>query len=85
MAKWASRSIFNSLKALCKAIIESLENDHDGAGILIKKIIKETRDFQAPDYACPTMKAVYQKLHDLSDDIFLHIAKENSVLFKRYE
>ncbi len=68
-----------------KAIIESLENDHDGAGVLIKKIIKETQDFQAPDYACPTMKAVYQKLHDLSDDIFLHIAKENSVLFKRYE
>lgn len=68
-----------------KAIIAALENDHDGAGVLIKKIIHETHDFQTPDYACPTMKAVYQKLHDLSDDIFLHIAKENSVLFKRYE
>jgi len=67
-----------------KAIINKLENDHDSAGILIKQIIKETHDFQTPDYACPTMKAVYQKLHDLSDDIFLHIAKENSVLFKRY-
>jgi regulator of cell morphogenesis and NO signaling len=46
--------------------------------------MKETDDFTPPEYACPTMKAVYAKLHELADDIFLHVAKENSVLFKRY-
>ena len=31
------------------------------------------------------MTAAYSKLHELADDLFLHITKENSVLFKRYE
>lgn len=64
--------------------ILELESEHDGAGEIIKRIIKETDDFTPPEYACPTMRAVYSKLHELADDIFLHIAKENSVLFKRY-
>ena len=36
-------------------------------------------------YAGSTFKAVYSKRHELMEDIFLHIEKENSVLFKRYE
>lgn len=68
-----------------RTLIRELEGEHDGAGQIIKRIIRETDDFTPPNYACPTMKAVYKKLHELADDIFLHIAKENSVLFKRYE
>jgi len=68
-----------------RSLIRQLEDEHEAAGQIIKRIIKETDDFTPPEYACPTMKAVYQKLHELVDDIFLHIAKENSVLFKRYE
>lgn len=68
-----------------RSLIRQLEDEHEAAGLIIKRIIKETDDFTPPEYACPTMKAVYQKLHELVDDIFLHIAKENSVLFKRYE
>jgi len=68
-----------------RSLIKELENEHEGAGQIIKRIIRETEDFKLPDYACPTFKAVYVKLHELVDDIFLHIAKENSVLFKRYE
>ena len=67
-----------------RSIILELEDEHDGAGEIIKYLMKETDDFTPPAYACPTMKAVYAKLHELADDIFLHIAKENSVLFKRY-
>lgn len=68
-----------------RALIKVLEEEHEVAGQIIKLIIKETEDFKLPDYACPTMKVTYAKLHELVDDIFLHIAKENSVLFKRYE
>lgn len=64
-------------------IIE-LEGDHDGAGDIIKYLIKETNDFTPPEFACPTMNVAYAKLHELADDLFLHIVKENSVLFKRY-
>jgi regulator of cell morphogenesis and NO signaling len=67
-----------------RSIILELEGEHDGAGEIIKHLMKETDDFTPPEYACPTMKAVYAKLHELADDIFLHVAKENSVLFKRY-
>jgi regulator of cell morphogenesis and NO signaling len=67
-----------------RSIILELEDEHDGAGEIIKYLMKETNDFTPPEYACPTMRAVYAKLHELADDIFLHIAKENSVLFKRY-
>jgi len=72
-------------RAAIRSLLLKLESEHDGAGGIIKKIIRDTDDFTPPDYACPTMKAVYRKLHELADDIFLHIAKENSVLFKRYE
>ena len=44
-----------------------------------------TNNFTPPEYACPTFKATYAKMHELIDDIFLHIAKENSVLFPRFE
>ena len=72
-------------RAAIKALIQQLEEEHDAAGVIIKRLIRETDDFTPPDYACPTMRAAYLKLHELADDIFLHIAKENSVLFKRYE
>lgn len=72
-------------RAAIHSLIIELEAEHEGAGQIIKRIIKETNDFTPPEYACSTMKAVYLKLHELVDDIFLHIAKENSVLFKRYE
>lgn len=67
-----------------KSLIAELEDEHDAAGQLIKQIIELTGHFTPPDYACPTVKVVYAKLHELVDDVFLHIAKENSVLFKRY-
>lgn len=72
-------------QAAIRSLILQLEGEHEGAGEIIKRLIKETDDFTPPEYACPTMKAVYKKLHELADDIFLHIAKENSVLFKRYK
>lgn len=70
--------------AAIRSLISELEGEHDGAGKIIKGLIQVTNDFNPPEYACPTVKDVYQKLHELVDDVFLHIAKENSVLFKRY-
>ncbi len=72
-------------EAAIRSLILQLEDEHEGAGRIIKRLIKETGDFTPPEYACPTMKAVYLKLHELADDVFLHIAKENNVLFKRYK
>ena len=72
-------------RAAIQSLINELVGEHDGAGKIIKRLIKETNDFIPPEYSCHTVEAVYQKLHELVDDVFLHIAKENSVLFKRYQ
>ncbi|MGI6112720.1 MAG: DUF542 domain-containing protein [Mahellales bacterium] len=68
-----------------RTLILQLEGEHETAGQIIKRLIKETDDFTPPEYACSTMQAMYLKLHELADDIFLHVAKENGVLFKRYK
>ncbi|MGE4454740.1 MAG: DUF542 domain-containing protein [Sphaerochaeta sp.] len=62
-----------------------LEADHEAAGTLIKRLISETHDFTAPADGCPTYRATYALLKQLVQDIFLHIFKENSILFPAYE
>jgi len=70
-------------RAVIRSLIEDLEGEHEGTGQIVKRLISETDDFTPPEYACTTMRAVYTKYYELADDIFLHISKENSVLFKR--
>lgn len=63
-------------------LIESLEAEHDGAGNILKEMEEITRDFTVPEGACTTFKLVYHKLSELEKDLFIHIHKENSILFK---
>lgn len=62
--------------------IEGLEAEHDGAGDVLKEMESLTNDFTAPQGACTTFKLVYTKLNELEKDLFNHIHKENSILFK---
>jgi len=62
--------------------IEELEAEHDGAGNILKEMEGLTRDFTAPKGACTTFKLTYHKLNELEKDLFVHIHKENSILFK---
>ena len=67
------------------AKVRALEADHVGAGDLIKELQKATNDFTPPNDVCPTYVAAYALLKQLVEDIFLHIYKENSILFPKYE
>lgn len=67
------------------AKVEALEADHEAAGALIKALIQATNDFTAPSDSCPTYAATYALLKRLVEDVFLHIYKENSILFPLYE
>lgn len=67
------------------AKVEALEADHSAAGELIKAIEHATHNFTAPEDVCPTYRAAYALLKQLIEDIFLHIFKENSILFPRHE
>lgn len=62
--------------------ITQLEAEHEGAGDILKEMEGLTNDFTAPEGACTTFKLVYHKLNELEKDLFVHIHKENSILFK---
>lgn len=64
--------------------IKSFTDEHDAAGDILKELAKITDDYKIPEWACTTFKLVYLKMHDLEKDLFVHIHKENNILFKRF-
>ncbi|MGN0194422.1 MAG: DUF542 domain-containing protein [Pseudoramibacter sp.] len=67
------------------AYVKELEDEHTAAGDIIKAIEEETHQFTLPDDACNTYKYTFQVMQQLFKDIFIHIFKENSVLFPEYD
>jgi len=68
-------------KVAIEKFIKETEDEHDAAGDILKELEVITRDFTAPEGTCTTFKLVYDKLHGLEKDLFIHIYLENSVLF----
>ena len=75
----------NSEADLDKAIniINQLQDEHTGAGDILKELRKVTNDFKAPSDGCNTYKLTYAKLEEMESDIFQHIHLENNILFPR--
>jgi regulator of cell morphogenesis and NO signaling len=63
--------------------IAVMEREHDGAGGALARIRELTRDFQAPEYACATYRAMLEGLKALEADLHTHIHLENNILFPR--
>lgn len=63
--------------------IQMMEAEHESAGQALAKIRAITRDFEIPDYACVTYRALIGGLQELEQDLHLHIHLENNVLFPR--
>lgn len=59
-----------------------IENEHTGAGHILQDLYRETNGYKTPEWACTTFRLVYKKLDALEKDLFVHIHKENSILFK---
>lgn len=64
--------------------IKSIVQEHEAAGDILKELAEITDDYSAPQWACASFKLVYLKMHELEKDLFVHIHKENNILFKRY-
>lgn len=75
----------NSEVDLDKAIniINQLQDEHTGAGDILKELRKVTNDFKAPSDGCNTYKLTYAKLEEMESDIFQHIHLESNILFPR--
>ena len=65
-------------------LVQQLEDEHTGAGDVIKEIQQLTNNFTPPEDACPTFRHTYATMEALFDDIFIHIFKENSIAFPEY-
>lgn len=62
--------------------IKETEEEHDGAGALLKKLDEVTEGYTVPDGGCRTFELLYSHLKELTMDIHKHVHLENSVLFK---
>jgi regulator of cell morphogenesis and NO signaling len=65
-------------------IIDEIEQEHTGAGDIIKELREITDHYNTPKDACGTFELTYKKLLELEVDLFQHIHLENNILFKNF-
>lgn len=63
--------------------VRMMEHEHDDAGRALSNIRAITHDFEVPDYACVTFRALMAGLEAFEKDLHLHIHLENNILFPR--
>lgn len=64
-------------------VIKDLEDEHTGAGDILKELRIVTDDYKIPEDTCETFELTYKKLQEMESDIFQHIHLENNILFPR--
>ncbi len=63
--------------------IRMMEAEHESSGQALAQIRTITRNFEIPDYACVTYRALMNGFAELEQDLHLHIHLENNILFPR--
>ena len=63
--------------------ISAMEHEHALAGNLVKHVRSLTNNYTPPDFACPTYRITFKKLHEFDNDLMRHIHLENNILFER--
>lgn len=71
------------LYARLTAELEELEQEHDGAGNMLRKMREITNDYVCPPGACKTYQLTFKKLAELEEDTHMHVHMENNILFPR--
>lgn len=68
---------------LASETLDSLEDDHERAGNLMKRLRELTNGFQPPADACATYRAAFALLGEFEADLHRHVHLENNILFPR--
>lgn len=63
--------------------INVMEREHTEAGDALARMRELTQNYQLPEYACTTVRALYEGLQALEADLHVHIHLENNILFPR--
>ncbi|MEZ5308078.1 MAG: iron-sulfur cluster repair di-iron protein [Pyrinomonadaceae bacterium] len=61
--------------------VAMMSKEHDNAGDLLRRIRRLADEFEPPENACLSFRALYARLADLEADLHMHIHKENNILF----
>jgi len=76
-----SKEMVNSLREE----LDLMEDDHEGAGDIMKEIRELSNNFTPPADACATYRILYQNLAGFEEDLHKHVHLENNILFKKAE
>ncbi len=63
--------------------IKMMEEEHEVAGEIMRKIAKLSNNYTPPEGACNTYRAFYAKLDEFEQDLHQHIHLENNILFPK--
>jgi len=63
--------------------VRVMTSEHEAAGEQLRQIRELSDDFQPPDWACATYRALLEALEGLEKDLFRHIHLENNILFPK--
>lgn len=63
--------------------IHMMEEEHEEAGDILKRISELSQGFTPPQGACNTYRAFYAKLAEFEQDLHQHIHLENNILFPK--
>lgn len=63
--------------------IRMMEHEHETVGEIFKTIARLTNNYNPPEEACNTFKALYASLDEFEKDLHLHIHLENNILFPK--
>ena len=63
--------------------IHVMNIEHENAGDIFKKIAELSNNYQPPEWACNTYRALYAKLEEFEEDLHQHIHLENNILFPK--
>ena len=63
--------------------IKMMEEEHEEAGEILRKISKLSNNYTPPQGACNTYRAFYAKLDEFEQDLHQHIHLENNILFPK--
>lgn len=71
-------------RAAIRQNLADRQEEHQEILAILQETKEMTASFTPPDYACPTMQAVYTKLEQLAEDLGIHLEAEEIILRGRY-
>lgn len=86
------RVLFPALRALSTgrstgldpaAPIRVMSREHDDAGDALRRMRELAHDYEVPEGACNTFRALLSGLEEMEADLFQHVHLENNVIFPR--